>query len=144
MEAWTMATGIHFVQSVTADLVFDDEDLGNAYASFNLDNMGGTNANGTALIVDASINIGKDWIEDDWTLNDGVDLDSYSFQTYIHEIGHALGLGHAGPYNGSADYTQFRRIYQRQLADECHVVFLADREYVHRCDVCLCCHADVG
>lgn len=107
MEAWTMATGIHFVQSVTADLVFDDEDLGNAYASFNLDNMGGTNANGTGLIVDASINIGKDWIEDDWTLNDGVDLDSYSFQTYIHEIGHALGLGHAGPYNGSADYTQF-------------------------------------
>ncbi|MDG1802748.1 MAG: hypothetical protein P8H53_09660, partial [Paracoccaceae bacterium] len=72
MEAWTMATGIHFVQSVTADLVFDDEDLSNAYASFNLDNMGGTNANGTALIVDASINIGKDWIEGDWTLNDGV------------------------------------------------------------------------
>ena len=60
-----MAKGIHFVQSVTADLVFDDEDLSNAYASFNLDNMGGTNANGTALIVDASINIGKDWIEDD-------------------------------------------------------------------------------
>ena len=27
-------------------------------------------------------------------------LDSYSFTTYIHEIGHALGLGHAGPYNG--------------------------------------------
>ena len=34
----------------------------------------------------------------------GTSLNSYSFQTYIHEIGHALGLGHAGNYNGSADY----------------------------------------
>src|SRR5205823_9581974 len=28
----------------------------------------------------------------------------YSYQTYLHEIGHALGLGHQGPYNGSATY----------------------------------------
>lgn len=34
----------------------------------------------------------------------GTSLNSYSFQTYIHEIGHALGLGHAGNYNGSATY----------------------------------------
>ena len=27
---------------------------------------------------------------------------SYFFQTYVHETGHALGLGHQGPYNGSA------------------------------------------
>src|SRR6185437_3805903 len=27
------------------------------------------------------------------------------YQTYIHEIGHALGLGHQGPYNGSAVYS---------------------------------------
>ena len=29
---------------------------------------------------------------------------SYFFQTYVHEIGHALGLGHQGPYNGSSTY----------------------------------------
>ena len=29
---------------------------------------------------------------------------SYLFQTYIHEIGHALGLGHTGPYNSTATY----------------------------------------
>jgi len=31
-------------------------------------------------------------------------IDSYTLQTFIHEIGHALGLGHAGAYNGSATY----------------------------------------
>jgi len=30
---------------------------------------------------------------------------SYLFQTYLHEIGHALGLGHTGPYNGNAIYS---------------------------------------
>lgn len=28
----------------------------------------------------------------------------YGLQTMIHEIGHTMGLGHGGPYNGSASY----------------------------------------
>jgi serralysin len=32
------------------------------------------------------------------------DHDSYKYQTYVHEIGHALGLGHQGPYNDNANY----------------------------------------
>jgi serralysin len=39
-----------------------------------------------------------------WLASYGTTIDSYSFQTYVHEIGHALGLGHGGPYNGSASY----------------------------------------
>jgi serralysin len=31
-------------------------------------------------------------------------LDSYWFQSFLHEIGHALGLGHPGDYDGSADF----------------------------------------
>jgi len=34
----------------------------------------------------------------------GTTIDSYSFETYLHEIGHALGLGHAGPHDGSATF----------------------------------------
>ena len=30
--------------------------------------------------------------------------DDYTLQTILHEIGHAIGLGHQGPYNGSATY----------------------------------------
>ena len=29
---------------------------------------------------------------------------NYGFLTYLHEIGHSLGLSHPGHYNGSADY----------------------------------------
>jgi serralysin len=43
-------------------------------------------------------------ISTNWLTSYGTTIDSYSFQTYVHEIGHALGLGHGGPYNGSANY----------------------------------------
>ena len=39
-----------------------------------------------------------------WLNAYGTEINSYSFQTYIHEIGHALGLRHGGNYNGSATY----------------------------------------
>jgi hypothetical protein len=45
------------------------------------------------------------WLADGWTSQDE-DSDffqgSYGIETYLHEIGHALGLTHPGDYNGSA------------------------------------------
>ena len=91
LSAWEAATGITFVRGAGAgaDITFDDNDSG-AYASSSV--MGQS-------IISSHVNIGTDWLG-----VYGTGYDSYSYQTYIHEIGHALGLGHAGNYDGSATY----------------------------------------
>ena len=61
---------------------------------------------GSGAMLSATVNISTDWVTTDGGANDGkTGIDSYAYQTYIHEIGHALGLGHQGPYNGSANYS---------------------------------------
>ena len=87
LNAWTTATGLQF-QTVSsgAMITFDDDEDG---AFSNFEQLSGT------TIVESSVNVSTEWLQDF-----GTTLDSYSFQTYIHEIGHAIGLGHAGDYNG--------------------------------------------
>ncbi len=94
LDAWSTATGLNFdlVES-NAQITIDDNYRG-AYESTTTSNQDPTE------IIKSHINIGTDWL-----VGRGSTVGSYGFRTFIHEIGHALGLGHAGSYNGFASYT---------------------------------------
>lgn len=75
------------VDNVSADIVFQDTDGSGAYAYSDLSGN---------EILRSYINIYDSWSP--------LNQNGYMLQTYIHELGHALGLGHAGNYNGSASW----------------------------------------
>ena len=55
---------------------------------------------GSGLISGADLTIPKSYID-----RHGAAMDQYAYHTYLHEIGHVLGLGHTGPYDdGNARY----------------------------------------
>jgi serralysin len=88
-QLWSEVANLTFVETTgSAQIMLDDTQAG-AFASSNYSN---------GIITSASINVEPTWY------GSSSAIDSYTLQTFIHEIGHALGLGHAGPYNGSATY----------------------------------------
>jgi hypothetical protein len=94
LSEWSDIIGVHF-KEVTggAQITFDNsEDSSGPIAA--------TDANwSNGIISSAHVHISSSWVS-----NYGSGVDTYSLQTYVHEIGHALGLGHAGNYNETATY----------------------------------------
>ena len=94
LDVFGEVLGISFVETSSSnpdftDIFFKDTDAGRAYA----------NSTGFSAGVQYSwINISQDWSGGTSTYND------YTLQTIFHEVGHALGLGHQGLYNGSGSF----------------------------------------
>ncbi len=90
-EAWEAVADVKFVEvsSSSAQIVMNENGLG-AFTGY-------TSLDGITQQTEISIS-------QDWLTAYGTQLGTYAFQSYMHEIGHALGLGHPGDYNVTGNY----------------------------------------
>jgi serralysin len=88
LDSWSMVANVKFVTvSGSADITFGSDQPG-AFCRYTTYNDG--------RMISAHVNISNQFSD-----QNGKGPGSYTFQTYLHEVGHALGLGHAGNYAGS-------------------------------------------
>jgi serralysin len=96
--------GINFVETTSTDtnlvdLFFFDNVSGRAYANWDNVSSGG------------AVNYGYVQVASNWEGGIAGAVGDYVFQTYLHEIGHTLGLGHQGLYNAGAGSPTYNDAY---------------------------------
>ena len=90
LVTWSDIIGVSFSEvSSGGQITFDDNQTG-AFAE---------SIRSGGITSSAHVNVSTQWLT-----SYGTTVGTYAFQTYIHEIGHALGLGHGGFYNSTAIY----------------------------------------
>lgn len=95
LDIWTETTGITFTEvSDGANISFGVRQPG-AYTQYAYTAEG--------EIVAAEINVSRYWM-DGFPADQRWGVGDYGLQTFVHELGHALGLQHPGPYNGTGTY----------------------------------------
>lgn len=97
LNLWHEVANINFSEVTSGgQITFDDS--GSMQAVTNVSWGGG------GVLTSANVHISTDWVNTNGGYGGATGIWSYGFQTYLHELGHAMGLGHQGPYDGSATW----------------------------------------